>query len=322
MSRQNTGAAGAPLYGLTVSELFSAATDPAAPEWIKLSPRGRFTARDGREFVADPAILIERFQADGVAIPIDVDHATARTIAPGGKASAVGWIEELQARNDGLYGRVSWLREGLSILAARSHRYLSPAFKADAKGVAVWLHSAALVAAPALAMPALAAAQTSREGLSAMDMNAVFVALELPETATGEEVIAAILKLKNAAKAKAEEMQTAAAFQTLAVELGKDRIASIKRSHESKVEDAMRNGVLPPALRDWALNLVQTNEPAFDTFCAAVGRPMAHLFTTAFSDSQIVTASSRAATDRGYTGPASEAAKVAQNLGIDPRKLD
>lgn len=45
------------------------------------------------------------------------------------------------------------------MLAARTHRYLSPTLQADANGVVSWVHSVALVAAPALAkMPALASA--------------------------------------------------------------------------------------------------------------------------------------------------------------------
>jgi phage I-like protein len=48
------------------------------PEWVKLAPRGRFTARDGRQLEVDPELLVRRFDADGVDLPIDLDHATAK----------------------------------------------------------------------------------------------------------------------------------------------------------------------------------------------------------------------------------------------------
>lgn len=106
-------------------------------------------------------MLVQRFAADGVDVPVDIDHATARKAAFGEAAPAVGWIGRMEARPDGLYGFVHWLAEGARVLAARTHRYLSPALQADANGSVKWVHSVALVAAPALSMPALATAQTS-----------------------------------------------------------------------------------------------------------------------------------------------------------------
>jgi phage I-like protein len=130
----------------------------AAPEWVKVTPRGSVVTRDGRSYRFDPEKLLARFAADGVDIPVDLDHAISRKTTFGERADAVGWVKELHSRADGLYARVEWLKEGLDALAARTHRFISPTFRHDDSGSATWLHSVALVAAPALAMPALAAA--------------------------------------------------------------------------------------------------------------------------------------------------------------------
>lgn len=130
----------------------------AAPAWVKVAPRGAVTTRDGRAYRFDPERLAARFSADAVDLPLDLDHAIARKASLGERADAIGWVKALQPRADGLYARVEWLATGLSVLAARTHRYVSPTFRHDDAGTATWLHSIALVAAPALSMPALASA--------------------------------------------------------------------------------------------------------------------------------------------------------------------
>ncbi|NVO16099.1 MAG: helix-turn-helix domain-containing protein [Rhodoplanes sp.] len=129
-----------------------------APAWVKVAPRGAVVTRDGRSYQFDPEKLVSRFAADGIDLPVDLDHAIARKTLLGERADAVGWVKELQARLDGLYARVEWLTSGLSVLASRTHRFVSPTFRHDDAGAATWLHSIALVAAPALSMPALASA--------------------------------------------------------------------------------------------------------------------------------------------------------------------
>ncbi len=128
----------------------------AAPEWIQVMPRGTITTRDNRTFTFDPEALVARFSADGVEPPVDLNHSSA-TATP----VVVGWVKALQARADGLWARVDWLEGGRAALSARTHRYVSPLFHHDTDGRATWLHSVALVAAPALAgLPALASADT------------------------------------------------------------------------------------------------------------------------------------------------------------------
>ncbi len=55
-------------------------------------------------------------RADAIDLPVDLDHATVKKALFGDAAPAVGWINKLEARADGLYGRVEWLDEGLRVL--------------------------------------------------------------------------------------------------------------------------------------------------------------------------------------------------------------
>lgn len=159
--QQNTPQ-GIPSLGMSVSVLAGELPTPSAgggaPEWIKVTPRGQAKTRDGRTYNFNPEALAARFKTDAIEIPVDLDHALAHRATKGERVDAVGYAAELQARADGTYARVNWLDGGLAVLSARTHRYVSPTFPHDAAGNATWLHSISLVAAPALSMPALAAA--------------------------------------------------------------------------------------------------------------------------------------------------------------------
>ena len=168
----------------------SASGNQVGPVWIKLAPRGAFISRDGRSFQISPELLVERFNAEKVAVPIDLDHSTVKKAMFGETAPAVGWIEELAARDDGLFGRVVWLQPGLDTLTARTHRYISPALKTEDDGRAIWLHSAALAAAPGISMPAVASADPSHKEKNML--KAIAKALNLQEDASEASCLSAI----------------------------------------------------------------------------------------------------------------------------------
>ncbi|MGX5776509.1 phage protease [Methylorubrum zatmanii] len=186
--------------GILAGEAVTLAADGQAPEWIKVTPKGKADTRDGRSFTFDPTVLAARFQRDGVDVAVDVDHGLALRAARGEKVDAVGYASAVEARADGTYARIDWNESGRAVLAARTHRYVSPTFHHDAQGNAVWLHSVSLVAAPALTMPALLHAL----GNSESPMKEIAKALGLPETADEAACLAAIagrVEVKPLAKA-------------------------------------------------------------------------------------------------------------------------
>lgn len=118
----------------------------AAPEWVHLlPPKGRITARDGRQFVArescgvacrkscgfavdDPARLVADFEARAVDLPVDFAHQTELADPKsGGPVPAAGWIKELRHDETGLCALVEWTARAAAMIAAREYRTLSPA---------------------------------------------------------------------------------------------------------------------------------------------------------------------------------------------------
>jgi len=178
-----------------------AATDlPAAdgaPEWVHLIPtvKGELTTYDGRGpyLMADIDAVIQASMANPRGMPIDENHATDVAAPVGLPSPARGWIVELQARADGLWGRVEWTAEGAKLVADKAYRGLSPVLavsKADKKTVGAVLR-ASLVNKPNL------------RGLTALQQEANMDLLKklaemlgLPPEATEDEVLAAIKAMK------------------------------------------------------------------------------------------------------------------------------
>jgi len=170
----------------------------AAPEWVQLTPitTGSYQAVDGRKFeIDDAAKVIQMSMAQG-AIGIDYDHATDTAAKAGHAAPAAGWIEEIKPegpnKETGLWARVKWTPKATQAIADGEYRFISPSiflFKGTDKVAAIF--RAALTNAPALVMKGL-----FHEQETTLDKE-LCAALGLPDTATKDEVLAAIKKLAN-----------------------------------------------------------------------------------------------------------------------------
>ncbi len=127
----------------------------AVPEWIQLVPAGTFKGRDGRGpwTVANAAAVIA---ASELPFVIDEAHATDLGAKDGSAAPARGWVEELEARQGAIWGRVSWTPTGQALLAERAYRGISPTFTHAKDGQVLRLLRAALTNVPNLTqLPAL-----------------------------------------------------------------------------------------------------------------------------------------------------------------------
>lgn len=124
------------------------------PEWVHLLPSGdgAITTFDGRGpyRVENAATVIAASLADPRGMPIDENHATDLSAPKGGRALAFGWIKELQARADGIWGRVDWTAAGAKLLADRAYRGISPVFLHNEDGVVRRILRAALTNTPNL----------------------------------------------------------------------------------------------------------------------------------------------------------------------------
>jgi phage I-like protein len=161
-----------------------------APEWVHLVPAGTVRGLDGRGpyTLADPAGVIARSMQAG-RLPIDENHSTDHALKAGGAAPARGWIVEMQAREDGIWGRVEWTPAGQALLEAREYRGISPVFTHTATdGEVLQLLRAALTNAPNLTQ--LTTLHTLNQETK-LDLTALRRALGLPETADEAAIIAA-----------------------------------------------------------------------------------------------------------------------------------
>lgn len=225
------------------------------PEVIQVLPRGpKLQGIDGRAWtLPDPARLVEAFNASGLDLPVDINHATQLKAGKGEEAPAVGWIKQLEARNGELFGRVEWTKRGRQALLDRDYRYVSPVFRFDAQGVVTAIRGAGLVNSPNFDMPALNARQSEEE---LMDKE-LLKKLGLAETATAADAIAAIDKLQTAANAAKPSLTefVPRADHDLALNRAETAERALadrqKADHDEKVaraiEEAIRGGKIAPA---------------------------------------------------------------------------
>ena len=142
------------------------------PEWIHLLPTGTFSGADGRGpwRVSNAAAVIAASMSAN-RIPVDENHATDLAAPLGQPSPARGWIYEMQARPDGIWGHVAWNGEGQAILSRGEYRSISPVFTHDYSGNVTRILRAALTNRTNL--PQLTALN-ARQGASAMSDNLAF----------------------------------------------------------------------------------------------------------------------------------------------------
>ncbi len=221
---------------------------------------GTIRTRDGRTYRIDLAKLAARFAADGVKIPLDVNHSTEILAPRGERADPVGWVTAVELAGAALFGTVEWIDPAGATKLLRTYPYVSPAFPAP-KGEAEWLKSIALVASPALGnQPALAAAdpEETQEPL----MKTVLAALGLAETASEAECLAAVtaLNVRSADSVpKAVHDATLATLAATTADLDAIRAAGRKAEIDGLIEGALKAKKILPAQRDHYTALCATD---------------------------------------------------------------
>lgn len=185
-----------------VAQLCATAVNADAPEFVHLMPVGAIKGRDGRAWtLSDPQRIVDAFNARGTDLPIDFEHQS-ETLKDthAGPVPAAGWIKALEARPDGIWGRVEWTAQARDLIAAKAYRYLSPVMMHYPQDTEVqWLKSAGLVHHPALTLTALASEEypmeTNEPGTRDAPMPLVQrlkKMLRLPDTATEDQVADAL----------------------------------------------------------------------------------------------------------------------------------
>lgn len=274
----------------------------APPEWVHLIPAGTFSGRDGRgPYTLDPSAaqaVLDAFARHGADLPIDYEHQSLTATDKAGPVPAAGWITALEMREDGLWARVSWTPQAAELLAGREYRYLSPVFMHRKDGAIVELVGAGLTHTPNLHLRAAAARQLEAHAVDDL-IERLIMMLNLPVTATGDEVAAELQKLIDrltAAEAAAQAAQSAqpaapdpaewvpvAQHRAVAEQLAALQAAQARAAAENAVAEAMRSGKLVPAMQDWALAYASQDPSGFAAWAASApvvvptaGAPSAH----------------------------------------------
>ncbi|MGD9539083.1 MAG: phage protease [Alphaproteobacteria bacterium] len=279
----------------------SVALPAEPPEWVHLMPLGAIEGRDGRRHqLGDAQAVIAASQALAMDWPIDFDHAMDLA-APGTQAPAAGWIKELQARADGIWGRVEWTERGAAAVKAKEYRYLSPVYDVAKKtDEIVRIRRAGLTNNPALYLQAVTASSQRKEDSMPNTMTAVAKALGQKEDADEKAIVAAAEtvaqqhseatsalaviaqaagiaidtapdelataiaeKIKDAAAPDPAKYVSTAAFNELAKK-HEDLAKSIgERDAAAAVDTAIAAGKLTPAERDWGLRYARRDPEDF-----------------------------------------------------------
>ncbi|MFT8515610.1 MAG: phage protease [Acetobacter persici] len=174
--------------------------DNTPPEWIHLTPAGTFGGKDGRGpfTLKDPQAVIQRsMHMVGGKMVVDENHATHVAGPKGESTPAVGWVVELHARKDGIWGRVEWTRRGAELMSDHAYRGISPAIGSRPDGTVEWIEAVSLTNRPNFGVTTLHS-QNHDNQETRMDLAQLRRTLGLSETATEDDINAAIARGKAA----------------------------------------------------------------------------------------------------------------------------
>lgn len=181
---------------------------------VQLLPDGSFAARDGRPasmtkgaltawcLDADIAApVVADAQARETPLVIDYEHQTLNARQNGKPAPAAGWIDAVTyLPGRGLFAAVTWTERARAYIEAGEYRFISPVFSFDAAtGAVLRIISAALTNTPALdGMSVVAAVEDLATQETTMDelLERLRWMLNLPVTATAQDIMAQLDKLK------------------------------------------------------------------------------------------------------------------------------
>lgn len=293
------------VHAVALTAVDASAIDGDSGNWIMLMPAGVFSGRTGRGpfdtgGATEMTAIIERTlqRAGGTEIVVDYDHQTIFAAIPGvgGRAPAAGWIKAFDVRTDGLWGRVEWTAAAAEAIRAGEYRYISPTFYAPKEtGKVLLLLSAALTNTPDLDLAVVAASALLPTETETPDMKSIAKALGLPEDASEADILiamnallssnAALVAASGAAKpedavAAITTMRTAAGtvdparyvpieqVTAMQADINALKNTSAAEKADTAVSQAIAEGKLMPALKDWATDLYKSDVNAFNAFLA------------------------------------------------------
>lgn len=210
-----------------------------APEWIHLLQQGVNSTVDGRgPFTVDAAVVARNSLEAGDRLAIDENHSIDVAAPKGEPSPARGWIVDLEARTDGLWGKVEWNAGGRALLADKAYRNISPVIAYRPDGAVVSVLRASLTNRPNLrGLTALNAMEPDDMSLIANLRTALNLAETADETAclaavkeragAAEEAIATLGEIRSALKLP-DETTAEALLAAVKSQGGNEQIATLQ----------------------------------------------------------------------------------------------
>lgn len=260
------------------------------------------------------ASVIERSRRDlERGMPVDMDHAMDRHKEA--EAPAAGWIEELAARDDGIWARIAWTPTGKAKITGREYRFISPVVMVTKAGEVMAVKRAGLTNAPAIAMKVLCSVEgePAQADPSADDAAASVIAMlrealgAAPLIRKARAIIAAADGTKTDNHA-AKEM--ASSYMKLLTELHDDKV-------EAALERARDAGKLIPAMEGWAQELASSNLASFEAW-EACARPAVNLGPPLLAGRK----PPPELLERGRFRGSNERMAICLQLGLDPDDME
>lgn len=198
--------------------------DAEGYSWIHLLPAGEnglISTRDGRGpyKLMSPEQIIANSKLVDTGWPVDENHAIDKMAAKGGPTPACGEIVEMQARADGIWGRVRWNDHGRKLIEQRAYKWVSPVIAHTKDKTIAAILRASLVPIPNLRGMTSLHSEDPDMGL----LEKLRTRLKLGDDADEAAVMAALEKMLDTPGAVATQAQ----LDTLGAHLGLDAGASI-----------------------------------------------------------------------------------------------
>lgn len=211
------------------------------PDWIHLLPAGTITTQDGRGpyTVASMPALAEAINAGG-KLALDECHSTDLAAPKGAPAPARGWMVEVEARNDGLWARVEWTRQGRALMEDGAYNGISPVIVHSKNGKVIGVLRASLTNAPNL-IGLTALHSENAQGETGMDWKTKLVELLGLDQDADDTAIEAALKAKIEAPAQTTHAQQGDITQNPAFVALQSELAAAVTALNAQAETAARD---------------------------------------------------------------------------------
>ncbi|MXV43914.1 hypothetical protein GS501_02455 [Saccharibacter sp. 17.LH.SD] len=210
------------------------ATGTTPPEWIHLLPAGSFPAVGGRKTLRAESLRdVITASMKGGKIVLDENHSTDLAAPQGHSSPAMGWIERMEVRPDGIWGHVRWTKRGRTVMDDHGYRSISPVLKSTSAGIVTQILRAALTNNPDLLLTSLHSktSQTTEQENSAMTYPLAALRSRLGLGADADE--AAINKALDGARGAVSLHSQAAVLAGLPESASnEDVLNALKKQHE------------------------------------------------------------------------------------------